>query len=301
MAEEEKSTVDVQTEEKAEKKKKKKPWWRRLLKIFAWIFGVILVLLTLLVIFRDFVIRHAVEKVGTYVVGTPVKCGHFSSSLSGKVHIGDLTVGNPEGYHNPHAFKLEKLEVDLNVGTIFSDKIEVRKVYVKGVSVDCEVRLDGSSNLSDIRNNIQKNLERFSPKKPDDGAKSDGEKPADQSDAKSDGAKPADQGDAKSGGEKQVVIRLLKVEDTKLTFSSSVFKTTVPLPLPNLELKDFGEGEPIGQSVGEFFDLIFTSIKEAVTGAGGAVVDVVKGAGGAVVDTVSGIGDALKKVTGGGK
>ena len=248
--------------------KKKKSWKRRLLHI---LIGVLIVLV-LLVIFRDFVIKHSVEKAGSLVVGTPIKCGHFSSSLTGKVHIRDLTVGNPEGYHNPHAFKLGEVRVDLNVGTLFSEKIEVREIYVEGVSVDYELKF-GRSNLGEI----QKNLERFTP-------------------ADKDNPDSADEGG--SDNAQQAVIRHLKVVNTSLTFSNATLKTTMKLPLPGLELENLGDGKPIGETLNEFFSLIFTSINKAVTGAGGAIVD-------AVGDAVSGIGDAIsntvKKVTGGDK
>ena len=254
-----------ETPKKSEKPKKKKSWKRRLLNI---LIGV-LVVLVLLVIFRDFVIKHSVEKAGSLVVGTPIKCGHFSSSFTGKVHIKDLTVGNPEGYHNPYAFKLGEVRVDLNVGTIFSEKIEVRDVYVEGVSVDYELKF-GRSNLGEI----QKNLERFTP-------------------ADKDNPDTANEGGDDSA--QQAVIRHLKIENTSLTFSNATLKTTLKMPLPGLELENLGDGKPIGETLNEFFGLIFTSINKAVTGAGGVIVDAVGGA-------VSGIGDAIsntvKKVTG---
>jgi len=278
MADEEKKIADVDPEAAdGGKRRKKRSWRRRLLHI---LIGVIAVLV-LLVIFRDFAIKHTVEKAGSLVVGTPIVCGHFSSSLSGKVHIRDLTVGNPEGYHNPYAFKLGEVKVDLDVGTLFSEKIEVRDVYVEGVSVDYEIKF-GRSNLGEI----QKNLERFTPADKDnpDSANEDGD-------------------DAQS---QQAVIRHLKIANTSLSFSSEMLKSTMKMPLPGLELENLGDGKPIGETLNEFFGLIFTSINKAVTGAGGVVVDAVGGAGGVVVDAVggavTGIGDVIsntvKTVTG---
>ena len=267
MADEEKTTESKtpETPETPKKAKKKKSWKRRLCGI---LIGV-LVVLVLLVVFRDLVIKHSVEKAGSLIVGTPIVCGHFSSSLTGKVHIKNLTVGNPEGYHNPYAFKLGEVRVDLNVGTLFSEKVEVRDIYVEGVSVDYELKL-GRSNLGEI----QKNLERFTP-------------------AGKDNPDSANEGGSDSA--QQAVIRHLKVENTSLTFSNATLKTTMKMPLPGLELENLGDGKPIGETFNEFFGLIFTSINKAVTGAGGMVVDAVGGA-------VSGIGDAIsntvKKVSG---
>ena len=275
MAEEEKdivaekaetqAAVTAETEDgEAKKPAKKKKAWKR------WLLGILIglvVVLTLAVIFRDLVIKHSVEKAGSLIVGTPVVCGHFSSSLLGKVHIKNLTVGNPPDYHNPHAFKLGEVRVDLNISTLLSDKIEVRDVYVEGVSVDYELKF-GRSNLGEI----QKNLERF--------------KPADK-----DNPDSADEGGTDNS--KQVVIRHLKIENTALTFSNATLKTTLKMPLPGLELENLGDGKSFGETCSDFFGLIFTSINKAVTGAGGAIVD----AGGAVVDAV---GNAFKSLTGGG-
>ena len=264
MADEEKIESAAQEKpETPEKPKKKKSWKRRLINI---LIGV-LVVLVLLVIFRDFAIKHSVEKAGSLIVGTPIKCGHFSSSLTGKVHIKDLTVGNPEGYHNPYAFKLGEVRVDLNVKTLFSEKIEVRDIYVEGVSVDYELKL-GRSNLGEI----QENLDRFTP------ADKDNPDTANESDDNA----------------QQAVIRHLKIENTALTFSNATLKTTMKMPLPGLELENLGDGKPIGETVKDFFGLIFTSINKAVTGAGGVVVDAVSGIGEA-------IGNTVKKVTGSDK
>jgi len=258
-----KSKKDKKNKKAEKDKKPKKPLWKRLLRIFIIVF----VVLAALVILRDLLIKHAVEKGGTFLVGTPVKVGYFSSSLIGKVHIKNLTVGNPEGYNNPHAFKLGEVRVHLNIPSLFTDKIEVKEVYVEGVNVDYELKF-GRSNLGEIQNN----LERFQPEKKDDDK---------------------DEPEEDDAAQKQAVIRLLKVENTSLSFSNSALGTTVALPLPGLNLENLGDGKPIGETVNDLFGLIFTSVRNAVTGIGGFIGDTASATGSAISDAASATGNAI--------
>ena len=273
MADEEiRENADAPKAEEAEKKtaKVKKPLGRRILRI-----GVaILIVLAALLLMRDLIVEHAVEKGGTYIVGTPVKIGRFRSSLLGRVHIKDLTVANPEGYNNPLAFELGEVKVDLNLSSLFTDRIEVRHIYVSGVNVDYELKL-GRSNLGDI----QKNLERFAPK--------DEESP----DARNENPSKEDE-----KAQKQAVIRRLQVTDCSLSFSNATLGTTMKLPLAGLDLENVGDGKPIGETVNDLFGLIFTSVSKAVTGVGGFLGDAATSAGNAISDSAKNVGKSIKEL-----
>lgn len=262
------STPETKEQEKIEasptpetKKRKKAAKPRKSLKrkLFN-ILIVVVVVIGVLIVLRDLVVKHAVEKAGSFLVGTQVKMGYFHSSLLGKVHVKDLTVANPEGYNHPHAFELGEVRVDLNVSSLFTDKIEVRHIYVEGVNVDYELKL-GRSNLGEI----QSNLERFAPKKDDDD---------DDDDKDKDEEKP----------QKQAVIRLLQTTNCSLSFSNSTLGTTLKMPLPGLNLKDLGDGKPIGETVNDLFGLIMTSITKAVSGVGGVITESAQSAGKAITD-----------------
>lgn len=245
-------------DEAAPKTKAKKSWKKRILKILA-VVGIVIVAL---LIVRDLLVKQAVEHAGSFIVGTQVKLKSFHSSLLGKVHIKELTVANPEGYNHPFAFELGEVEVDLNVASLFTDKIEVRKIYVSGVNVDYELKL-GRSNLGEI----QKNLERFAPKD-DDSPDSKNENP--------------DKDDEKA--QKQAVIRIFQTTNCSLSFSNSTLGTTLKMPLPGLNLTDLGDGKPIGETVNDLFGLIMASVTKAVSGVGGVITDAASSAGNAIKD-----------------
>ena len=261
MAEEEvKKNTEAQEPAPAEKAapKTKKSWKKKLVGILITV-GIVI---GALIVVGDLIVKHAVEQAGSFVVGTRVKLGHFHSSLLGKVHIRELTVANPEGYNHPFAFELGEVKVDLNVMSLFTDKIEVRHIYVSGVNVDYELKL-GRSNLGEI----QKNLERFAPK--------DKESPDSKNES-------PDKDDEKA--QKQAVIRLLQTTNCSLSFSNATLGTTLKMPLPGLNLENLGDGKPIGETVNDLFGLIMTSITKAVSGVGGAIGDAAASAGNAIKD-----------------
>ena len=274
MAEENKSVPAAEenaAEETAvETKPKKTGRFRRILKRILIGIGIFLLVVILALLFiRDFLIEHAVEKIGSWAVGTKIEIGYIDTSLfKGKLHLKDLTVDNPPGFHHQHAFELGEIRVALNIKSLFTNKIEVKDIYVSGVNVDYELQL-GKSNLGEI----QRNLERLEPKK--DSSDDDKSK-------KDDAPQP------------QVVIRQLLVENSSLSFSNATLGTSLKLPLPGLDMQDVGDGKPIGETVNDLFGLIFTSIKKAVTGVGGVITDAATGVGGAITDGAKSVTESVK-------
>ena len=184
--------------------------------------------------------------------------------------ITGFRVGNPEGYQNPEAFRVEKVVVRLNPGSIFTSKIEVIEVSVSGMRVDFEMRLDGSSNLTDI----QKNVEQF--------AGTGGAEPAEEQ-------TPAEAQEAESASEKQLVIRLFQVSDSRVSLSSNVLKTTADIPLPPIEMTDVGEGKTMGETFQELYAQLIVSISKAV-----AATDYLKDLGSSLQKSGEGLSQEIK-------
>lgn len=229
-----------------EAKPKKKRW----LRILYWIIGVIAVLLIMAIIARDAIIKVAVNKVGTAVTGTKVEMDSFSSSLGGTVELSGFRVGNPEGYQNPNAFQVDHIKVSVNIGSLLSDEIEVREVLITGTKLDLEMKINGKNNLNEINQNVKS----FS------GSSGEQSKKPEQTE------KPEPKETQKSDG-KKVVIRLVKVEGTEISVSSSLLKTSVPLPLPPITLKDLGGGKNLGETISEFTNKMLEAIMAAISDA----------------------------------
>ncbi len=256
----------------AEENGERKP--RRRKRLFKWL-GIFLiglvVVLAIALICRDVIVKQAVTRVGSMVTGTKVELDAFSSSLfGGSAEITGFRVGNPEGYQNPEAFRVEKVVVRLNPGSIFSSKIEIFEVSVSGMRVDFEMRLDGSSNLTDI----QKNVEQFA-----------GTGDAEPAEVQT----PAEAQEAESASEKQLVIRLFQVSDSRVSLSSNVLKTTADIPLPPIEMTDVGEGKTMGETFQELYAQLIVSISKAV-----AATDYLKDLGSSLQKSGEGISQEIK-------
>lgn len=244
-------------------------------KLFKWLgiflIGVV-VLLVVALICRDVIVEQAVTRVGSLVTGTKVELDSFSSSLfGGSAELTGFRVGNPEGYRNPEAFQVDKVVVRLNPGSIFTSKIEIYEVSVTGMRVDFEMKLDGSSNLTDI----QKNVERF--------AGTGEAKPAAQESA------PAEETTSSAASEKQLVIRLFQTSDSRVSLSSSVLKTTADIPLPPIELTDVGEGKSMGETFRDLYAELILAISRAV-----AATDYLKDLGSSLQKSGEGISQEIK-------
>lgn len=269
-AETEAKEAKAETAVKDGKKKTKRSWRKILLQTMI----VLAAIIAILLVVRDLAVKHAVEQLGSFIVGTEVKLGYFHSSPLGNVHIRKLTVANPAGYNHPFAFELGEVKVDLNLLSLFTDKIEVRQIYVSGVNVDYELKL-GRSNLGEI----QKNLERFAPK--------DEESP----DARNEEPTKKDE-----EAQKQAVIRKFQTTDCSLSFSNATLGTTMKMPLPGLDLENLGDGKPIGETVNDLFGLIMTSITKAVTSVGGFIGDAATSAGEAISNSAKSVGNSIKEI-----
>lgn len=259
----------AKVESSGETKKKKRLWLR--------IFGGILIALAIFVVAavfaRDAIIRNAVVKIGTAVTGTKVEMDSFSSSFGGTVEIGGFRVANPQGYRDPWAIQVSKVRVNVNVSSLFSDKIEVEEVFISGTDVNYEIRIDGSSNLTDLKKNIDAFAASSEPEaEPQDAAKEDKT--------------------AQKAAQKQVVIRLVTIEDSRLSISSSLLNTRIPLPLPPLTLTDLGEGKSFGETINEFAMKVLDAILNAASQSG------LKNVGDTLTEAGKTLGDTLTQGSG---
>ena len=248
--------------------KKKKNW----LTVLKWTGIVLLAVILLGLVFRDYIVMGLVPKIGELVTGTPVKLASFSSSFDGKVRLEGLQVGNPPGYQQPNALVLESIYVKVNPGTLFSNRIEVDEIIIKGLKTNYEMRLDGSSNLSDIEKNIDKYNKKSRKKKDRDDKE---EKPEESSAGR----------EREKAPKKEVVIHLVKVSDSSFSLSSQLLKSNVNLVLPPVELTEIGGGSSLGDTVYALYDQVLLVILQGAGVATDGLSDLGK--------TFKGVSDTL--------
>ncbi len=110
------------------------------------------------------IIRHAIEKFGPEVTGTRVTLGDVDVSIiSGRASIKNFVVGNPEGFDSDNAFKVSEVEVLLDVKSLFSEKVKIQKILVKGAELTFE-QGSGKSNIKTLQRNIEQRTSSFAGK-----------------------------------------------------------------------------------------------------------------------------------------
>jgi uncharacterized protein involved in outer membrane biogenesis len=122
--------------------------------------AIVLVLVGALVWFvlsnLDAYVKRAVERVGSETTGTTVALdGARISIKSTEGALDGLTIDNPPGFETRHAFELDEVQLDLDLATIRSDEIVLRKVAVEGAHLTFEQRGD-SNNLREILRHVER-------------------------------------------------------------------------------------------------------------------------------------------------
>lgn len=260
MSSQENAVADTQCNCQKNNTEKSKKFCRcKIKKTVFWVLGSIVFLVAMLLIFRDMYIPYAVTKAGSLILGTKVELKNFSSSLTGKVDIQGLTVANPAGYHNPTAFELERVYVDMSALSIFSDEILIHEILVTGMKIDLESKLN-RTNLGDI----QKNVERLLPKK-------------DKTSTQENSVNVSSKSENKKA--KSVVIEKLNINNNSLSFSNSLLQLTINVKLIPISMTDIGKGQSITETLNEVLIRILSSAFEACSKAGGSIVDSLKNTG----------------------
>lgn len=154
------------------------------MKIMKRIVLIVVVLVVALVagvlLFLDNIVKGGIETGGTYATGVPTEVRSVNLSLmSGSFSMDQLKVGNPSGFHSPHAMKTGKFDLEVVPSSVAGSPVQVRKFVLDGLDINID-QADGKNNISVILDHI-KSL----------GDSSEGAKPAENAPAKD---QPADNG-----------------------------------------------------------------------------------------------------------
>ena len=215
------------------------------------------------------IVKTAASVGGPKALGVSVSVGDVKlSPLSGSLVISQVKVGNPKGYSEKDAFAVDKVEVGLNVKSLLSDTILIKKIQIDAPAILFESK-DGKSNFDAMLSNAKKSSE-------EEKAKKSTEK--------------------KAG--KKVVIEVFSLNNGKVSYASALtMGKALTIPLPSVTLHDIGKksgGTSFVDALTEVMNGILGGVTEAVTGAAGAAGDLLKGFGGSA-------SNALKGATGGAK
>ncbi|MDR2849980.1 MAG: AsmA family protein [Verrucomicrobiota bacterium] len=210
-------------------------------------------------------VKTAASVGGPKVLGVPVSVGDVKlRPLAGELLISHVRIGNPEGYSQKDAFSVAKIEVSLNVASLLSDTIVVRKVSIDAPSILYEKK-GGKSNFDVMLAN------------------------ASVAEQKEKTASPKDKSSSK-----KVVIDEVVLSGAKVAYSSGLtLGQAVTLPLPSVTVRDIGKasgGASLVEAVTQILTGLLSSVTDLVSTVAGATGDLIKGAGGAAGNLIKGAG-----------
>lgn len=215
---------------------------KKLRRIIVAVVVVILLGLLVLMLSLDHLVKRGVETGATYAMGVQTTLGSADLSvLGGGIKLDRLRVANPQGYQSPHFFTMDRSQVQVALGSLMSDTMEVPVVELGGIDVNLEKR-EGKANYSVIL----ANLGRFE---------------------SSDPAPPQ----APAEGGKRMVIRRLLIEDITvhvdlLPVGGSL--TQRQITIPKIEMQDIGSDSDRGVLISEISAIVLKAVLKSLIDSG---------------------------------
>ena len=238
--------------------KKKKKALSRLLKILSGLVVCVVLLVAGLVAFINPIVKNAVNVGGPMMLGVPVKVEDVSiRPVRGIIDLKKFYVGNPENYStNKPLFAVDSVHVSLDMQSLFSDVIAIRKIQIDSPQINYEKK-GGKSNFDVLMENI-------------------GESEKKQKDKKE-----------KSKEDKKISIDEFELNGARVSYASPItLGKSIPLPIPSIKRRDIGKSK--GGASGE------QVARELVSELGNVIVNAGEVLGEGVKDAVKAVGEGAK-------
>ena len=224
---------------------------KKCLKITGIVVGVIVVLLIVLLLTLPFIIKGGIQHVGPMITGVPMSIKHIAfNPFEGSLTIRELFVGNPQGYSSPYAVKLGYFHVDIGMKTLFSKKILIERVEVKGVDLNYETSLLLNNNIQEIQDNVNKLA----------GEDSKKEIAPDKKEKVPEKKEKAPEKKEKAPGQKPLQIDYLELRDITAWVVMKGTKAKAPLMVAPIVMTQLGTGEDGITSVMVINDVLVSMI-----------------------------------------
>lgn len=184
----------------------------------------------------DTLVAQAIRDYGSAMTQASVKVGavHIQTT-DGRGELKGLFIGNPQGFKTPHALQADTVELEVDISTLASDVIIIRKLAILAPNVIYE-KGDTMTNFDALQKHIAQYL--GPQQKPKAGEK-----------------------------EKKFIVQDFIVRDAKAQASAAFMDgKTVSLSLPDIHLRDLGKAKG-GATAGELAQEMTAAIKGKLTGA----------------------------------
>ena len=213
------------------------------MKLLAEIFGVIILIVVVSVVFLLFrintIVEESVARFGPEVTGTPVVLNESDiTPWTGKGALKGLSIGNPEPFGNENAFSLGEVAVDIDLASLKGDVIQINRIAI----IDPEVLYLNNGSTDNLRALMDNITGRFA------------------------GGEEVEVVEEESGPAKKIIIDEFVFNGAKVSAGHSLFgDQRVDVNLPDLVLTGIGR-ESGGATLQEAGQQIFAYLNEAIQG-----------------------------------
>ncbi len=122
----------------------------------------------------DDFIKQQIETQGSKLTNQTVLVKNVEMKLTkGSGAINGFSLSNPEKYNYPNAFSFETILLDINISSLTEDTIVIDEIRINNPQAFVELSQTGSANLSDILNDIEKNLPKSESTEAETGTQSE--------------------------------------------------------------------------------------------------------------------------------
>lgn len=158
----------------------------------------------------DRLVQQAISRYGSELTGVPVSVAavHLDAA-NGRGELRGLRVGNPAGFKTPYSLQADRIELELDVGTLASNVVVIRNITVIAPDVIYE-KGEQRTNFDALQAHIAKAVGQS----------------------------------ASAGAGKKLIVEELVVRNTRAQASAAFMGgKTVSVTLPDLLLRDLGKAE----------------------------------------------------------
>jgi hypothetical protein len=231
-------------------------------------------------VFGGAVICRSVNVAAPGFLGVPATLQDAElSPFRGRLVLLGLRIGNPKGYKTESLVTVDRIDVQVSIGSLLSDTIVIRRILVDAPQVTFERGMK-NSNLGALMDQLGGGGEK------DDRLASTSKPSA-----------PVESG-------KKVVVDELVIVGGKVKLSvTAAMGLSAPIALADIRLANIGrKGEMEGIGVADVVRIVLgtvmRSVVDAIGGVGGLAVDGVKAIGGGVQMVGEAAVDGIKKLGG---
>ena len=127
---------------------------KRLIRVFFALVLVVVIALVAAFVWIDRLAKAGIEHGTSYALGVQTSLEEIDIEvLAGKCSLSRLQVANPGGFDSPHFLTLDSGEVEVSLGSLRQDTVEVSRLGLSGIDVNLE-RKGGEKNYQVILDNV---------------------------------------------------------------------------------------------------------------------------------------------------